>query len=205
MKKIGIVDIAVTVAVLIALAVGFFTYMHFRQTAEKQINNTAKIMFQVFLRGVTLTNNTNPIKPGDETFITIRNVPYTKLQVVDSKMITKKIVIPNPGKTPAFLVSDDYSQFLMYDIIVSVVDIGKITNDGPVIGGNKIKMGMPITLEGMDYKFNGTVSNIELVRDNPILEKKDIKGKVKFKDEVKSEFIKKKYKNPIKFSQDTAN
>ena len=48
----------------------------------------------------------------------------------------------------------------MYDIVVTVVDTAKITKDGAVVGGNKIKMGLPITLEGKDYKFNGTVSNV---------------------------------------------
>ena len=31
------------------------------------------------------------------------------------------------------------------------------------MGGNKIKIGLPITLEGADYKLNGIVSNITVV------------------------------------------
>lgn len=165
MKKFGLMDLVIIFAVVAALAVGFLTYKHFRQTADKQIEKTAKIGFQVFLRGVTITSGVNPIRPGDETFISIRNVPYTNLKVVDSKIDTKKVLMPNPKGNPPFMVMDDYSQIFMYDVIVTVIDTAKITKDGAVVGGNKIKIGLPITLEGKDYKFNGTVSNVQILED----------------------------------------
>ena len=171
MKKFRIVDIVIILAVALALVVGFLTYKHFRQTADKQIEKTAKIGFQVFLRGVTITGGVNPIKIGDETFISIRNVPYTTLKVVDVKADTKKILMPNPAHKPPFIIMDDYSQLFMYDIVVTVIDTAKITKDGAVVGGNKIKIGLPITLEGQAYKFNGTVSNIQVLEDKPALEK----------------------------------
>ena len=167
MKKICVIDVVIFIAIIVALAVGVLTYKNFRQTGENQINSTNKIAFQVFLRGVTITGNENPIKAGDKTFITIRNVPYTKLQVVDSKIETKKVSLASPAKDKTFFIADDFSQFGMYDIIVTVVDTAKITDDGAVVGGNKIKMGLPITLEGQTYKFNGVVSNIQLVQPNP--------------------------------------
>jgi len=163
MNKIKPVDIVILIAVIVALGVGFLTYKHLRQTADKQIEATSKIVFQVFLRGVTLTGKENPIKPGEETFISIRNVPYTSLKILEVKAESKKTVIPNlRGNSPVIIV-DDYSQLFMYDIVVTVTDTAKITKDGAVVGGNKIKMGLPITLEGKDYKFNGPVSAIEIL------------------------------------------
>lgn len=167
MKKIGIIDVVILVIIIATLVVGFLTYQHFRQTADKQVESTQKIGFQVFLRGVTITSGVNPIKPGDETFISIRNVPYTSLKVVDVKADAKKILMPNPNRVPAFIVVDDYSQLFMYDIVVTIVDTAKITKDGAVVGGNKLKIGLPITLEGRDYKFNGTVSNVQILKDAP--------------------------------------
>lgn len=165
-EKVRIVDIVIVLGVIAALVVGFFTYKNFRQTASNQVEKTANIAFQVFLRGVTITGKTNPIMAGDDTFISIRNVPYTNLKVIDVKTDTKKTIMPNPKGNPAFLLVEDYSQVFMYDIIVTVIDKAKITKDGAVIGGNKIKIGLPITLEGKDYKFNGTVSNVEIIPDD---------------------------------------
>ena len=171
MEKIRIIDILIALAVVIALGLGFFTYKHFRQTAGKRIQDKQNIAFQVFLRGVTLTGPECPIKPDSKTFISIRNVPYTDLKVAEVIIEPKKTVIPNPDKKPLFLIADDYSQNYMFDIIVTVVDEAKLTKDGAVVGGNKIKMGLPITLEGIDYKFNGIVSNVRLLLDKAEQEK----------------------------------
>lgn len=165
MKKIKLVDGIIILTVIAALLVGFFTYNHLRQTAGKQIEKTAKIGFQVFLRGVTITGGVSPIKVGDETFISIRNVPYTDLKIIDVKAETKKVVIPSSRDKQGFTLVDDYSQMFMYDIMVTVIDSAQITKDGAVVGGNKIKIGLPITLEGKDYKFNGSVSNVQVLTD----------------------------------------
>ena len=61
------------------------------------------------------------------------------------------------------MVVEDVSQSYMYDILVTLTDTAKITKDGAVVGGNKIKMGLPITLEGQNYKFNGTVSDLKVM------------------------------------------
>ena len=61
------------------------------------------------------------------------------------------------------MVVEDPSQANMYDLVVTLSDTAKITKDGAVVGGNKIKMGLPITLEGKDYKFNGTVSDLKIM------------------------------------------
>lgn len=161
-KKFKTVDIIIVAGVILALIVGFLTYKNFRKTAAKQIEATSKISFQVFIRGVTLTGNEIPLKADDKTFISIRNVPYTDLDIVDVKADRKKIVLPILNSKKVMIV-EDVSQANMYDITVTLKDTAKITKDGAVVGGNKIKMGLPITLEGKDYKFNGTVSDLKVM------------------------------------------
>lgn len=164
MKKFSIVDFIIIIGVIAALLVGILTTKNFRQTADKQIEATSPITFQVFLRGVTVTGQKFPIANNDRTFITIRNVPYTELKVLDVKSeprktfspVAKNILIPDPAQ-PA-----------LYDAVVTIVDTAKITKDGAVVGGNKIKMGLPVTLEGKRYKFNGTISDVRITTDSDI-------------------------------------
>ena len=156
------VDLIIIAGLVIALAVGFFTYKNFRQTADKQIEATSKISFQVFIRGVTLTGGEIPVKADKKTFISIRNVPYTNLDIVDVKAERKKTVLPTLNNKNVMIV-EDVSQANMYDITVTLTDTAKITKDGAVVGGNKIKMGLPITLEGENYKFTGTVSDLKVM------------------------------------------
>ena len=158
MKKFSFVDLIIVTGVIIALLVGVYTAKHFRQTADKQIEATSPITFQVFLRGVTVTGETFPIVANNKTFITIRNVPYTELNVIDVKSEPRKTFSP----TSKNVLVPDPAQPSIFDAIVTITDTAKITKDGAVVGGNKIKLGLPVTLEGEKYKFNGTISDVRV-------------------------------------------
>lgn len=177
--KFKTVDFIIIAGVILALIVGFFTYKNFRQTAAKQIEATSQISFDVFIRGITFTGEELPVKAGDTTFISIRNVPYSDLQISAVKAEKRKIVLPRITTATkgdlkkTVLVVEDPAQAHLYDIQVSLTDVAKITKDGAVVGGNKIKIGLPITLEGKDYKFNGTVSNLQVSTDSEIMNRSD--------------------------------
>ena len=161
LKKLGFVDFVIIVGVVIAILVGLCTAKHFRQTADKQIEATSPITFQVFLRGVTVTGQDFPIVKGSKTFITIRNVPYTELEILDVASQPRKTFAPNSKA----IVVDDPAQLALYDAIVTIKDVAKITKDGAVVGGNKIKMGLPVVLEGETYKFGGTISDVRVTTE----------------------------------------
>lgn len=165
LKKLNFVDLVIVIGVIIALAVGIYTAKHFRQTADKQIEAVSPITFEVFLRGVTVTGEEFPIKQNDKTFITIRNVPYTELTVLNTSSSPRKTAVPYGTSEKQYILIDDPAQISMYDAIVTIKDTAKITKDGAVVGGNKIKMGLPVTLEGENYKFNGIISNIRVISD----------------------------------------
>jgi len=166
-KDVKLIDWIIIAGIFIAILVGALTFLHVRQTASKKIEASSTIGFQVFLRGVTLTGPETPMAVGDETFITIRNVPCTNLKIADIKIDSKKAILPpKNGKEP--LVIEDISQPFLYDMLITlIVDNAKITKDGAVVGGNKIKIGLPVTLEGPSYKLNGSVSDVRILQQTP--------------------------------------
>ncbi len=162
-KKFKLVDIIIIVFVLIALCVGFYTYKGYRQTADKQIEATSRIVFKVYMRGVTFSGDKIPIVKGEKTFITIRNVPYNDVEILDVNADRRKIVIQPLSSKKVVIVVEDAAQPDLYDVVVSLTDEAKITKDGAIVGGNKIKVGLPITLEGPDYRFTGSVSDVKII------------------------------------------
>lgn len=162
-KKFKIVDIIIIAGVILALAAGYVTFKGVRQTADKKIEATSNIVFKVYMRGVTFSGEEIPIKKGEKTFISIRNVPYSDLEILNVKADRRKIVIPTLNSKKVTIVMEDVSQPDLYDVVVTLTDKAKITKDGAVVGGNKVKLGLPITLEGADYKFTGSVSDIKVV------------------------------------------
>ena len=164
LKEPNKVDLIIFIGIAIALCVGLFTFTHIRQTADKQIEATSKISFTVFIRGITYTGNDMPIKANEKTFISIRNVPYSDLDIVNVTADRRKVVLPTMNNKKV-MVADDVSQAYLYDVAVTLTDTAKITKDGAVVGGNKVKIGPPITLEGRDYKFTGTVADIQIMNE----------------------------------------
>lgn len=160
LKKVDYIIIAVVALVIVVTAlVGFGLN---KKLSKSPVESERKVAFQVFFKGVAVTNTESPFQVGNEAFITIRNVPYTKLKIVDVKFDRKKVVLPANNRD-RFIVVDDVSAPFQFDFLVTLVDNAKITEDGAVVGGNKLKIGVPIVLEGIDYKLNGTISNIVVV------------------------------------------
>ena len=83
LKKLRPLDIIIILIVLMALIVGAATFAGKRATSDNQIEASTKVDIEVYFRGVVVTSNNSPFETGDETFITIRNVPYTKLKITN--------------------------------------------------------------------------------------------------------------------------
>ncbi|MBR6162675.1 DUF4330 domain-containing protein [bacterium] len=160
MKKLQISDYVIIGLIVIGLLVGGFIMLKHKKISGLPETVDKKVYFQVMIRGVSITDNELPFKDGDEAFISIRNVPYTKLKITSVSFDRRKEVI-SANNQNGFLIVEDVSVPFLFDFIVTLEDNGKWTSDGYVLGGNKLKLGIPITLEGAKYKFNGTVSNIK--------------------------------------------
>ena len=165
MKKLKPFDYIIIIAVIAVVLIGALAYLGKNKFSKSPVEATKKIAFQVMIRSVSLTDAKNPFKIGEESFITIRNVPYTKLQIIDVASSPKKTILPVNNPQQPFIVVDDYSQPFQFDFIVTLIDDAKITKDGPVVGGNKIKIGLPIVLEGFNYRIGGSISNVQVLED----------------------------------------
>ena len=77
----------------------------------------------------------------------------TKYPVMPRMMLVIKIVASNSNKENPF----------SYDFLITVEDNGKYTNDGIVSGGNKIKVGLKVTLEAPLYRLDGVITNIKVL------------------------------------------
>ena len=167
-KELKPFDYVIIIAVIAVFAIGVLACLGKNKFSKSPVEATKKIAFQVMLKSVSVTDKEMPFKIGDEAFITIRNVPYTKLKIVDSLYQPKNTMIPTNNANKPFIVVEDYSQPYQYDFIVTLVDEAKITKDGPVVGGNKIKIGLPIILEGFNYRVGGTISNVKILTEKDI-------------------------------------
>ena len=158
--KFNIIDIVIVTIVGICLIGLLLTKLGIIKTSGNMIKKEQEIQFVVITRAYDVLGDEEIIKPGDETFITIRNVPYTKLEVVDVKTEKLKEMFFNYDRPEMPYLYENLAYPYKKQYIITLKDKAQITKDGAVIGGNKIKIGLPIDLEGFKYRISGTVSDV---------------------------------------------
>lgn len=159
LKKLKLADYIIIAVIIVFVAIGSLAVFKKKNFSNLPIEKETKINFEVFFRGVTISDSVAPFKVGDDAFITIRNVPYTKLKIVAMDGRPRMVVLPSKDKD-GFFVTEDISMPNLYDFILKLEDTAKKTPDGYVAGGNKIKMGIPVVIEGERYKYTGVISNV---------------------------------------------
>ena len=160
--RINIIDFGVIFILLLGLTGLFLVKSGKFATSASVIKKEAMIEFDVAVRGVKLSKYDELFKSGQKTFITIRNVPYTSLNIVKAEILPWQTIIPDPNDPKKALAVADPSEPNTYNFLVTLKDKALITADGAVIGGNKIKTGLLVTLEGYEYRVTGSVSDVRV-------------------------------------------
>jgi len=173
-KKFDYIILGTIIVICLLLAGIFLTKTKISKTP---VTSEDTVIFQVFFRGITTTTPENVFLPMEESFITIRNVPHKKVTILDSIQHPRQTTILDPKGRP--IAIDDVSTPFMNDCLVTLFDDAKITDDGVVMGGNKLKIGLPITLEGKKYRFSGIVSNVEILSKEDATKLKEMVEKEK--------------------------
>lgn len=159
LKKLKLTDFIIIGFILVLVVIGTLAVFKKKNFANLPIEKETKINFEVFFRGITISDTVAPFKAGEDAFITIRNVPYTKLKIVAMDGRPRMTILPSNNKE-GYVVTQDVSVPNLFDFIVKLEDTAKKTPDGYVAGGNKIKMGIPVVIEGEKYKYTGVISNV---------------------------------------------
>ncbi len=163
--KFNLIDAAV-VAVILLLIIGLLVVKRGIFAPVSKISSGVKpVEFVVITRAYDITAQKELFNAGEKTFITIRNVPYTELEIVDVKKEHSKEMFFDYDRPGTPYLIDNVAYPHRYQYIVTVKDMAQITNDGPVIGGNKIKIGLPVDLEGFNYRLSGMVSDVRVVEE----------------------------------------
>jgi hypothetical protein len=107
-------------------------------------------------------------KKGDKAFVTVRNQPYDKVEIVAVKSQRSLISVPiNDGKD--FRLTTDPATPFSTETVLTLRDKGAQTADGIVWGGQKLKVGVPIDVEGFKYRLRGSVLDVRMVDDKPAM------------------------------------
>ena len=154
--KFNLLNILLIITILFSTT-GLILAKAEKTALNKIIQGKEKIAIELLLPDVH-SDEKEIFKVGKKASITIRNRPYTKLAIIKTESKPKFITISDIRGS--YKIIEDPTKINVRDYIVTLADTALKTDDGYIIGGNKIKIGNQIELEGFNYRINGKVINV---------------------------------------------
>lgn len=163
--KLSILDLAAAcVIVLVAVGIFFFPGTPLTNSIVAQ-TKMKPIEVKVLIRGLGVSNLDGLLEEFEEdkqADIVIRNQPAGKVEIIDSTLLPRTTVVPQPDGTVKALPDPRPEITMIRDMLITVGGKAQVTNTGFVLDGSKkVKIGSSIQLQGNTYDFNGTVVAIE--------------------------------------------
>lgn len=163
--KFNIVDFSIVAVIAIIVLAVLITKIGVFKPMAKISNGVKDIEFVVTTRAYEVTAKDELFEVGKKTFITIRNVPYTELEIADVQKETMKEMFFNYDRPEVPYLINNVAYPHRFQYVITLKDKAHITADGAVVGGNKIKIGLPVDLEGFNYRLSGTVSDVRVIEE----------------------------------------
>jgi len=166
--KISILDIGAALIILMVL-VGVFFYPGTSGSVAQVGATTQPVEVDVMVRGLTSSNPDKlfeTISNSETANIIIRNQPYGQVQIKEVKRLPRSTAVPQPdGSVKAF---PDPRPELDYtiDMLITLADDAQITDNGPVFGNSKVKVGTQIEIEGELFDFYTSTVDVRVLEDS---------------------------------------
>jgi hypothetical protein len=161
--KFSLLDIGAALVILLTI-IGIFVVPG--TSGKSTIAQVTKepIEVDVIVRGLSVLNPNaliNQFNTEKKTNIVIRNQPAGQVDIKNVKALSRNVLVPQPDGSVKVLPdprTENYSQ----DMIMTLSGQAEVTDTGAVVGGQKVKIGTLIELEGDNYNFNTSVIDVRL-------------------------------------------
>ncbi|MEQ9553559.1 MAG: DUF4330 domain-containing protein [Coleofasciculus sp. G3-WIS-01] len=163
--KISILDLGAALVILLVIVGIFFFPGTSGSVAQLPGTSTTKpVQVDLVVRGLSVRNPEDlmaQFREEKKTNIVIRNQPYGQVDILSVKELPRLLVIPQPDGS-AKALPDPRSDTFSTDMVITLGGQATITDNGPVLGNSKIKIGTPVELEGKNYNFNASVIQVRV-------------------------------------------
>ncbi|NMG08295.1 DUF4330 domain-containing protein [Brasilonema sp. UFV-L1] len=163
--KLNILDLGAVLVILLVIF-GIFILPGGSGSIAQVGSKTVPIEVDLIVRGLNVLDTkqlyTQGFEKGGKTKVIIRNQPYGQLDIKSVQELPRNILVPQPDGSIKELPEPNRANSFSKDLRLTVTGKAKITDEGPVLGNSKVKIGMPIELDGFNYNFNATVIDVRL-------------------------------------------
>lgn len=160
----SLVDLGAAAAVLLALA-GVIWSPKLSSAVARATGALQPVTVTVDVRGVPSANAPGLLKSAQEAgkvAIVIRNEPHGTVAIRRIIPLDRRLTILTPDGRVVTAPDPNQKVFGTFDGRFVLEGQGRKTGGGVVFGNQTIKIGAPVELEGANYRFNGTVTDLQL-------------------------------------------
>ncbi|WP_066380622.1 MULTISPECIES: DUF4330 domain-containing protein [unclassified Anabaena] len=162
--KINILDLFAGLVILLVI-VGIFVFPGTTGSVAQVGTKTVPIEVDLVVRGLNVRDTQRlfdqGFEKGGKTNVIIRNQPYGQIGIKSVQILPRMLTVGQPDGTVKEL-PDPRSNNFSTDMLLTLEGKAQVTDNGPVLGNSKVKIGMPFELEGFNYNFNASVIDIRL-------------------------------------------
>ena len=119
----------------------------------------------VDVRGIPAVDSASLIRSAEaegKVAIVIRNQPHGSVKLKQIQPLERRITILTPDGKVVSAADPNQKTFGTFDGRFILEGEGRRSTGGVVFGNQTIKVGAPVELEGGNYRFNGTVTDLRL-------------------------------------------
>ncbi|MBD2301941.1 DUF4330 domain-containing protein [Nostoc sp. FACHB-87] len=162
--KVNILDVGAALVILLVI-VGIFFFPGTSGSVAQVGSKTVPIEVDLAVRGLNVRDPErlfeSGFKKGGKTNVIIRNQPYGQIGIKSIEVLERTITATQPDGSVKE-VKDPRKNNYSTDMLLTLEGKAQVTENGPVLGNSKVKIGMPFELEGYNYNFNATVIDVRV-------------------------------------------
>jgi hypothetical protein len=158
------VDVAAAAAVLLAAA-GVIWSPKLSNAVARATGDVQTLTVTVDVRGEPVANpaalRASAEKEGKVKFV-IRNQPHGSVRIERIIPLNRRLSILTPDGRVVSAPDPNQKTFSTFDGRYVLTGEGRRAEGGVVLGNATLKIGAPVELEGSNYRFNGTVTDLRV-------------------------------------------
>jgi hypothetical protein len=162
--RVSILDLGAVVIIVLVL-IGIFFAPGSGGSVAQVGASTQPIEVDLLFRSVIASSPDDllqTLQTDETTNMVVRNQPSGTVNLLQVKATPRSTAVPQPDGSVIALPDPRPELDYTIDLMVTIGGEAQITDDGPVLGGAKLKIGTTAELAGQTYTMVGKVADVRL-------------------------------------------
>jgi len=158
---INAIDLVLVLIIFAGLCGFLFTKVAGYSPLNKVVKSEGIAEVKIAVRGARV-DDPKIFNKYKKAFIIIRNQPYTDVEITKVKAWRRELVFFDQQTKKAIKVNSPDDDYYVTDADITIRDKAQFIGTDIVFGGNKMKAGVPVELETLEYKFSGSIISVTM-------------------------------------------